>query len=50
MNGFENLPTSWDDARDERFFRIVSHLLTPQLVEAGTILLAANDPEPATVR
>ena len=50
MNGFENVPTSWDDTRDESFFRIVCHLLTPQLVEAGTCLLAANDPEPAAAR
>ena len=34
--------SSWDDSRDEPFFRIVGHL-----VEAGSALLAANDPDAA---
>jgi hypothetical protein len=50
MNGFENVPTDWDDARDESFFRIVCQLFTPHYLEAGTILLSANDPEPAASR
>jgi hypothetical protein len=45
MNGLEAVPTTWDDARDVCFFRIVSHLLDARTVEAGTILLAANDSE-----
>jgi hypothetical protein len=50
MNGFENVPTSWDDDRDERFFRIDCHLYAPQLLEEAKSLLSANDIEPATSR
>lgn len=44
MNGTESVPTSWDDDRDGQFFRIVAHLLSAQLLEAASSLLAANDP------
>ena len=50
MNGFENVPTSWDDARDDSFFRIACSLFTPTFLEAATSLLSANDAEPATAR
>jgi hypothetical protein len=45
MSPIESVPTTWDDARDSTFFRIVCHVLPATLVEAATNLLAANDPE-----
>ncbi|HTL22891.1 MAG TPA: hypothetical protein VL281_02540 [Mycobacteriales bacterium] len=48
MSRIESVPTTWDDARDVPFFRIVNHALEPQLLEAASCLLGANDPEWAT--
>lgn len=48
MSALESVPTTWDDVRDVSFFRIVAHLLDAHTVEAGTILLAANDSELAS--
>ena len=45
MSQLESVPTTWDDVRDVQFFRIVSHVLEPQILEAASCLLAANDPE-----
>lgn len=45
MKRIESVPTTWDDARDGAFFRIVAHLLHADLVEAASCLLAANDLE-----
>jgi hypothetical protein len=45
MNLIESVPTTWDDVRDVAFFRIVGHLLDARLVEAASLLLAANDAE-----
>ena len=48
MNGTESVPTTWDPARDEAFFRIVAHVLGTAFVEAASGLLGTNDPEPAS--
>ena len=45
MSRAESVPTTWDDVRDVPFFRIVSHVLEPDLLEAASCLLGANDPE-----
>ena len=45
MSHFESVPSTWDDVRDGQFFRIVSHVLGRQLLEAASSLLGANDPE-----
>ena len=45
MSRIESVPTTWDDARDVPFFRIVTHVLEPHLLEAASCLLGANDPE-----
>jgi hypothetical protein len=45
MNRTESVPTTWDDARDDAFFRIVCHLFDCSFPEAATTLLAANDTE-----
>ena len=45
MNRFESVPLTWDDVRDGQFFRIVSHVLDADLLEAATTLLGANDTE-----
>jgi hypothetical protein len=45
MNQFETVPSTWDDVRDGQFFRIVSHVLEPRLLEAASALLGANDAE-----
>ena len=41
----ETIPTTWDDARDEPFFRIVAHLFDAHYVEAASLLLLINDIE-----
>ena len=43
MNQIESVPSTWDDGRDGRFFRIVSHVLEAHFLEAASSLLAAND-------
>jgi hypothetical protein len=43
MNSIESVPTTWDDARDGTFFRVTLHALDARFLEAGTVLLAAND-------
>lgn len=45
MDRTESVPTTWDPARDDAFFRIVCHVLPARLLEAASILLGANDPE-----
>lgn len=45
MNRIESVPTTWDAARDERFFRITQHVLDARFLEAASVLLAANDQE-----
>ena len=45
MNSIESVPTTWDDARDERFFRITRYVLDARFLEVATVLLAANDRE-----
>lgn len=45
MTRIESVPTTWDDARDEPFFRLVCHLLDPRFVELGSVLLETNDAE-----
>lgn len=39
----ESVPTTWDDARDSAFFRVVTHLLAAGWLEGASGLLAAND-------
>ena len=41
----ETAPGTWDDARDEAFFRITAHLLTPDVCLGATVLLASYDDE-----
>jgi hypothetical protein len=48
MSRIESVPTTWDDARDGQFFRIVSHVLDARFMEGASCLLAANDPELVT--
>ncbi|MDX6215055.1 MAG: hypothetical protein QOG99_639 [Frankiales bacterium] len=43
MNPIESVPTIWDDARDDSFFRVVLHLMDARFLEAASSLLAAND-------
>ena len=50
MSGTESVPTTWDVARDEAFFRIVAHLLSAEAVACFSSLLAANDPDLVDVR
>lgn len=45
MSRIESVPTTWDDTRDTRFFRITQHALDARFLEAATVLLAANDHE-----
>ena len=45
MTTIESVPTTWDDVRDGQFFRIVAHVLAPELVEAASSLLLSNDSE-----
>jgi hypothetical protein len=45
MSIIESVPTTWDDARDEAFFRVTLHALDAHFLEAATVLLAANDHE-----
>ena len=39
----ENLPTTWDDARDVPFFRITARLFSPEFCLGATVLLAGHD-------
>ena len=49
MNSYESVPTTWDDACDDAFFRITSHLFSARFVAAATTLLVTNDSEYAPV-
>jgi hypothetical protein len=39
----EAVPTTWDDDRDERFFRLVHDAFSPAFLLGGTVLLASYD-------
>jgi hypothetical protein len=39
----ESVPQTWDDRRDNDFFRIVNSLFTPEFTFGASVLLAAND-------
>ena len=39
----ESVPHSWDDQRDNDFFRIVASLFAPEFSYGASVLLAAND-------
>ena len=43
MSGYHHIPTTWDDTRDERFFRITVPLFAPDFVEGAAALLASYD-------
>ena len=43
MSQIESVPSTWDDARDVCFFRIVNHVLEAHFLEAASCLLASND-------
>jgi hypothetical protein len=45
MSSFESVPTTWDDARDSAFFRIVLHVLSADVELWSSALLASNDSE-----
>jgi hypothetical protein len=45
MSSFESVPTTWEDARDSAFFRIVLHLLPADTELWSSALLASNDTE-----
>jgi hypothetical protein len=45
MNHDESVPTTWDDVRDDQFFRIVCHVLDAPFLEGASSLLSANDLE-----
>ena len=42
----QSAPGDWDDARDERFFRITASLFPPDVCLGATVLLASYDDEP----
>jgi hypothetical protein len=39
----ESVPQTWDDQRDNDFFRIVTSLFPPDFTYGASVLLAAND-------
>lgn len=39
----ETLPTSWDDARDTPYFRIIARLFSAEFCLGASVLLASND-------
>jgi hypothetical protein len=39
----ESVPQTWDDQRDNDFFRIVTALFAPDFTYGASVLLAAND-------
>jgi hypothetical protein len=39
----ESVPQTWDDQRDNDFFRIVSSLFGAEFAFGASVLLAAND-------
>jgi hypothetical protein len=39
----ESVPQTWDDQRDNDFFRIVASLFTSEFTYGASVLLAAND-------
>jgi hypothetical protein len=39
----ESVPQTWDDRRDNDFFRIVASLFPPDFTYGASVLLAAND-------
>jgi hypothetical protein len=41
----ETVPQTWDDQRDNDFFRIVASLFSPDFVYGAGVLLAGNDSE-----
>jgi hypothetical protein len=43
MSHIESVPTTWDEVLDVQFFRIVSYVLPPHVLEAASALLGAND-------
>jgi hypothetical protein len=43
MSHIESVPTTWDEVLDVQFFRIVSHVLPPHVLEAASALHGAND-------
>jgi hypothetical protein len=45
ITSLESVPQTWDDQRDNDFFRIVSSLFTPDFVYGAGVLLAGNDVE-----
>ena len=47
MTDLELIPTVWEAARDEAFFRITARLLPVAVVDGGSSLLASYDDEPA---
>jgi hypothetical protein len=42
----ENVPESWDDARDIPFFRITARLFAPEFCLVASVLLAGYDDGP----
>jgi hypothetical protein len=45
VNRIESVPTTWDDARDGDFFRVVNALFSRTYLDVASLLLAANDDE-----
>ena len=43
----EGIPTQWDDARDDTFFRITATLFAPEFTMGAGVLLASYDDETA---
>ncbi|MBV9872512.1 MAG: hypothetical protein JO214_18010 [Frankiaceae bacterium] len=39
----ERIPTTWDDSRDDAFFRIAAQIFPPTFVEIAGALLASFD-------
>ncbi len=50
MNSIDIGPSSWDDARDGAFYRIVADLFPPAFLAGATVLLASYDDEHAAAR
>ena len=41
----ESVPTTWDDARDGAFFRLVADVFHPDFLLGATVLLGSYDDE-----
>ena len=43
--GIETVPSAWDDARDNIFFRVTAHLFASEFTYGAGVLLSSYDDE-----